>query len=911
MSLDTENKSGSSYDDKLPGKKDSLEEAYSAPAIADKDRNTNKSASRQDLANDESSASTPQSSPAENSEQQLGKGYTGNQAKKGTFKTISSSLTGKKGLIAGVAALGGIGVIGSLIALFGFLNIFRLEHLLKNVESVTQTRLRASLDSRNDHLVRAYIKLRMTDYNSGTNNNGPLFFRANKVDTNNPIRDWYRTMRTSNFEDDLFQKQGIKFTSIVSDDGKIQLGKISVKDQPDINFEVLKRQDINFDELIKGNVSEFNKLGPDLDKFVDTTLFESHKDARKIIKTTINDNTHWWQVMKRRHIRRDVYNMVGIKSWKIFEKTRNGIALKRQESKDRLLNKIINKYYANNPSTTIFMKCLFSNGPCSSSSDPAAPDQKANSIAVGDNIEPDKQAGIDENGEITDVLDENGNPMRDLDTRQTGNDIQDATTKALKGEVTGLSDEAATKLTPNQKIIQNFVSIIVGSSVDIASTSVNPTKIWTWAKRLAKIDNLVHGGTLIKMVKNSRRAQLVGIYASYAIANSQIKSGELIGDEVGDLMGSLKNVGNTEGWNLIAGKDTAGSVSAQSTNNTTKEEYCSPGHEKKDDEYAWLCDSQKPNNGGTAETITKVYDSSVGLIIRPIAIAVNTVSKSIFGLVANFVSGLMDTVVGTFLNPVVSGFMNVTNLDSTIQTFVGAAMQQLLSFLGAGPMFDGNTPGAPNLIASGSAAEAESSTRASGGIESTPESLKYSNAIASNYKLQNKNTSTFERYADINNPDSLIARSLFTASDNEVKNNLNNLVASLFSGIPGLFGSLLSGRVFAQTATQSPSAVADWAGVETYDIPQACINYDLFSATPENGTNFPQIAQNYDSGANIQLDWDTVRDTDKFYKKVYDWAGTDQNKIKAALTIYNCNLLDARSMGNLGAIYGYTQDGGM
>ena len=132
----------------------------------------------------------------------------------------------------GVAAGAGVGIVSILITVagfFGFLNVFKLDHLLQNIDSSTFSRYNASFSNRSDKYVQAYIQLRLNEI-EGTQDHDTLLFRANKVDTNNPIRDWYRTLRTGNFERDIFGKQGISFQSIAlqNPDGSITIRRAQI-----------------------------------------------------------------------------------------------------------------------------------------------------------------------------------------------------------------------------------------------------------------------------------------------------------------------------------------------------------------------------------------------------------------------------------------------------------------------------------------------------------------------------------------------------------------------------------------------------------------------------------------------------------------------------------------------------------
>ncbi len=155
------------------------------------------------------------------------RGYFNDEAK-GEISGRANSLLGNKKsrrlLIGGLAVTLPM-VLFALAFVPNLLGLLKIENFLQNIDAATFSRLNASFDRRSDKWIKSYVALRMTEIDGEANpGRDTLYFRANKVDTNNPIRDWYRTLRTSNFEKNVFEKNGIRFTTaaVTQADGSIR-----------------------------------------------------------------------------------------------------------------------------------------------------------------------------------------------------------------------------------------------------------------------------------------------------------------------------------------------------------------------------------------------------------------------------------------------------------------------------------------------------------------------------------------------------------------------------------------------------------------------------------------------------------------------------------------------------------------
>lgn len=789
-------------------------------------------------------------------------------------------------LLTGVG--GGVAVMLVVAGtLFSFLNVFKLDHFIENIDAQTFSRFNASFQNRSDTWTRAYVRLRLAELNGDVDPDRNPYFRANKVDTDNPIKDWYRTMRSSSFEADL-AKEGIVFANRDGGDNiKFTVLQINDKDA----LQAITANDIRNNKVI--DMINDGTFDGKVSDFFDSPA-DSNRQARQQIRKVVNENTRQWSVFKRRQLRKDIANMTGISSWRLFEKTRDKI----DDKKINMQKKILSKVFPEGSNTGKFLKCMFGVAKCPSTTDAADPD---NSVAGS--------GGKD--GPLTpdDSTQEEGEGGKKNTTPVDSGGVSDTVEGAAKDATSEVAEDAAEdviELTPTQAFVKELVS-------QVTSATEGPAKIWNFAKKLASVHRLFSGGSdskVAKLVKTARLAQLIGFYTTYSIARDQMKSGELVGDEMNSFSETTSNMDKSEGWaQITANKERAASgnsvyAAATETKETElpniipKDTYCRADHQKTKKEFNWFCDDQKPNNGGSAESISKTYDSSVGVIIAPIANAVSAVEGSIIGKVADFGQGLIDKAVDTVLSPV----LEATGLQDKMSDAIGFGMTKVVEYSGAGPM--DMSAGVGNLVAAGSAGAAETATRQSGGVRSTAETKAASIQLAVKYAREKRESeSTYDRYVSLNNPDSLASNSLFsvgTSSSSTVVTNIANALGSL----PKTLASLVNRSAFAQQYSAPSSEMADWAGVDTYDTHPVCQNLDPLSPDYiDKGTN-----ANEELG--LDLDYDLLTNGQKFWSAVYEKIGDVPDAQQRAEKIYNCLLLDTRVRGSLGAVHGYTNDDG-
>jgi hypothetical protein len=156
-----------------------------------------KSVSPGELSVLENSAGQNRGEPSElPHENQIGGGYSGSKTKPtGFFQQVRNH----KKLFAGAGVIVGL-IITAFIVLFGFLNIFKLDGMMSNIDSKTFARLNGVADRRSLAWMEAYMQMRLADIGDNPNldkgaDSDNAIFRAERV-RENPLTDWYKTLLT-------------------------------------------------------------------------------------------------------------------------------------------------------------------------------------------------------------------------------------------------------------------------------------------------------------------------------------------------------------------------------------------------------------------------------------------------------------------------------------------------------------------------------------------------------------------------------------------------------------------------------------------------------------------------------------------------------------------------------------------
>jgi murein DD-endopeptidase MepM/ murein hydrolase activator NlpD len=793
-------------------------------------------------------------------ENQVGSGYK-KSSSGGDEKSFLKGLYNRRKLL-GFAGIATGGIVGIVIVFFGFLNVFKLDDMMSNIDAKTFSRFNAAADRRSDKWVQSYLFLRLMQLRgeSGADPDSE-YFRASSVDTNNPIRDWYHTLRTSDFESDL-AKKGVVFAnreagnniqfSVLEVDGK-EVAGLSAGDVRNGNLVDKLRTNPNFVQ---------NKLAE-----VDLTKPGGSREARLQIKNIVNDNVHFLQVIKRRQVRKDIQNLTGVRDWRFFETTRD----KANNKKINIRNKIITKAIPESTLSGKFIRCLFGITSCRFSDDPSDPQYESDTSLAGD-ANPDNP----------------GDPANDSNGKPVG----------------------AVDLGPATDVVKQVIS-----HANLALSSLN---IVSTLDTLSHVDHAIHNHSISKGVSVARGVQSEGLYQVFETSRDQMKSGQLTSDEVNKLMQVVGPVAAGDGWTkVVDGKADPSKL----TDTTESRKYCSPTNQASiennpalgNKQFAYLCADKQIGGPGTATRLEKDYNSSIGAVLDPILTKYDSVRHApVIGTFVDFLNGIVNAITGV-ISGLVQDVLKAVGLDDNLQNAIGWIVGKVSAFLGAGPILNGNEAGGVimNWLVQGGAFTAESVARANGAMATTAATRVAAVNTTNQYTaLQYSQRSVFDRYLSLSNPESAAARSAFALSEvngTALSNKLTHL-GGIFKTIGSAFTLPFTRHSLAQG--DSGYSGAEFAAIQTQDFPQQCYDRQPLLQSPQDGTNIQDILGK-SKVPDSDLSWDLVDNSSDWYKYVYDKIGDRSDADTVAEKIYNCNLLDTSVRGGIAYVYGYTNDNGL
>jgi len=857
-------------------------------------------------------------------------------------RTAAGLLKKKKTwLIAG----GSIGIIGLLLgAIFGFLNVFKWDHIMSNIEQRAFTRWNAAADRRSDSWIREYIKVRLTMYAEADGKfdiEKSHYFKA-KLDTDHPATDWIRRMYAGRLEADLAKNHGVIFASRSA-------GK-------DLHFVVLE---VNGQQTAGLEAKDFAKpaaltaalndpLSNDIKRKIDINLSEpgGNKAARKAIKQqTQNEN-----ILKRRFVRKAIKNETGVKNWRFFEKTRD----KYDAKKAAIRNKIILALTPDDTRVGMLIRCVFGIELCRGSTDHNDPGRRAGgTIATNDNPDTDKNISSDEvddcptskAGKCLDKPDPNGNPDDWKTKRETGK----------------------TKPTDPDKLVSVEVENTANAIKKVMAGTAKAANVVGWIgiiDMLAKFSKNLQTHALSKLVSAAKAAQAMALFQTYMTARDQIRSGEVNSQEVNDFMRLVGKGANSEGWlEVVEGKGDASQLVAEqgrmvdNPKDGGKIDYCSDDYQEQmlaDEKlssqgHTFLCPSKQVGGKTNALIFEDFYNNTLGKLIGPIADGYLAL-KSKSGLVGKIIFGAINWA-SKLIGTVMDGFMRAVGMKDDFEAAMTHVIQRLGNFLGAGPIInkEGSVPPGEyiNWGIQGGALSGEATVRENGGHLTNDENRQEAKKTMLAYEqAKNEQLSVFEKYLSLSNHNSPAAKGAFAVASID-SSSPGKVMASIGSVFKNFFSVLtLPFDKSANAATQIDGYTASaFAGIPTYDIPKQCYDLPPFIRSADKlteGTNVRQVFANPwaykyfdvktqeekpidadeievspDNLAKLN-EWETQTNSDVFWELIYKiivedgHIGDADSRVNyIAENIYNCNLFDNSIRGGLGALYGYTADHGL
>jgi len=788
---------------------------------------------------------------------QVGSGYQQGSVSKSLFERFRRN---RQMLSATIAITGVIGAV--VIGFFGLFGSLKLDGIMSNIDAKTFARLQGVEDRRSVAWMQAYMEMRLMDMGDhpsmepGKEEN--VLFRSNRVSTGNPVRDWYRTLRTSKFEQQVFEKNGIKFTSIFTSDGKVRPGYIDINGHK-TEIPIAKLTDSDITKIQNGDPKTLNKYHD----YIGSEFFGNDKEARRAIRQVVNDNTRNWQVFKRRHIRKDIQNMVGVRDWRFFEGTRT----KLDEKKIDIRNKIIDKAVPDSTKSGKFIKCLFGISDCKFSEDPY------NTENLSDGV------------------------LNDSVTNKEGYQTEDKNQKVV-------TVPDGVDLGPAADLVKK-----IGSSAIPVLDALNVVQL---LDSISHVDKAIHNHTLSKGVAVAKGIQAMALYQVFETSRDQVKTGDANPDELNQFMQLLGPTTNSEGYSKIV--EGNGDPSKQDAGSDT---YCSNANQdklKKDAElsakqYAYSCPTQKIGSGNNAAELENAYNKYMGPVVGPIMSAYNGFRHiPVLGGLLSFA----ESFVGKISGALTSLAINVLGVGGDLKQLTVWVAGKFSELLGAGPIPIGNSGNTMiNWVIQGGAYTAESSARSTGASLTTSQTAALAQQTLAQYRAdQSAQTSTYDKVFAVSNPDSLASKTTLALSGVNMAS-----ISGYFSNISSIFKAM--GSIFLVPFTHNASAsgadgysASKFAGIQTFDFPQQCLDLDPLTATPQSGTNIQKILPNIPDS---DLTWDLVTDNLQWYQYIYSHIPDSQKDNPDVLTeqIYNCNLLDNAIRGSLGTTSGYTKDNGL
>jgi hypothetical protein len=828
----------------------------------------------------------------------VGKGYTGEEKKSPLKQAFSFMSKNRKKFVAG-------GLISSLVGgafgVFTGLETFQLHHILANLDAPAMARLQG-VDSRDRsrRYLQAYMSARLMDIaeskdSKKTSDN--LLFRAEKASRGGILSDplfwdWYnklrapggtsRADRVSQFEQDLFERRGIKFTSVAYFDNnqlKTRPAIIQVRDT-ELSFDPTSGPDAippgTLEGALKGDVKaleSIDRLTGKLNEFVDVNKLGNDKEARKAIKAAVNaESPKWFNYFMRRAVRKDIQNMIGVRGWRFFDliplKDKDGNPTTPHEMITGMRNRLIIKALPANSKSGLFIKCIFGIESCTASTDPSNPDNRSHSVD-GKKEDESKKGDTDGNGSSESYGDGNG----------PGNISESVTAELPSDNGIVLGDTAskiASHLAQKLNIYQSIFGIL---------------------DSLSNVDESLNNGSLSKMVYVAKLSMAMGMYVTLKNADDQVVTGKFAGDQFNGLMQSLTAASNNEWWSTTV-NHAPNQVDADSwVDAKNKEEYCSAEHQeaiknnpvRAEKEFAFSCPEQLVGGPNLAKSIEDGWNNTIGKVVHPIL----QVYKNSIGLLSGVFSDLTDLITG----PIMKGLISVLGLGDNIEEVTAWLTGKVASFFGAStpPAYiSGQIIGASG---SGAVATAETATRGEGGAL-TNEKTKLSSTQRYYAYMNEKRSdmSIHERYFALNNPDSALAKLAFSIVNNPPKKISNNIFGSIGSMFSAPFNAV--SRTANADWIEDPYAPSNLAGVYTYDFPVECLDADPIKMTPETATN----ADDLGIFTKDELNWDLMTDRDRWYDALYEKVGDDDDK---AQKVWNCALIDNSTRDGMGGAYGY------
>lgn len=453
-------------------------------------------------------------------------------------------------------------------------------------------------------------------------------------------------------------------------------------------------------------------------------------------------------------------------------------------------------------------------------------------------------------------------------------------------------------------------------------TAGNVVGLVLLAEAASSINEALQNHTLSKMVSIARGDQAMELFANMSIAADQPRTGELNTQEMNDLMETLGDYTKGEGYQSVVTQDMSALPRDEIPENKKREEYCSEENQNKINEgsveareqFVWLCDDTRIGGESTARSIEDAYNSTIGAVLNPILTIYDGITDlPILKQLAEALFAVADWVGQAGSDALMAG-LSVMSLDDDAKDLGAQIGTKVMNFLGANPILNENSPGP--LIADwtlqGGSYTAETTARNRGAAATNSESTAFVNKAIREDALnrQEDDKTLFEKYASLENKDSTASKALLLIGSNISSYSARGIPEFLGKTIAGAPQSILKPQSTSAQKPPNPYGAANFSGIDTYDFPEKCWNYNPLTATPQNGTNIQEILGS-DNVPSEDLTWGLVLKSQDWYKYIDKKIGDRDDKAEIAAKIYNCNLLDSSVRSAMAGIFGYSEDDDM
>ncbi|HEV2355887.1 MAG TPA: hypothetical protein VGR89_16675, partial [Puia sp.] len=384
----------------------------------------------------------------------------------------------KKGLAAGGGIMGFF-----LVILLGFMSLLplKIEAMIQNVMAKRFGFVQHSIEKRVEKIVVKYI---MADSYASKE---PFV-----VATGSPLKDLYKTWRINHAFENQLGQNGVQ---------------LETGDAPGhVRIKLADGEDVKFDS--ESQLAQFmdQDLGP--------------RKGAELIDIVVKAETHWWQFLKRAHLRRWMRIAFGINTWSILNDNPKDDQGKTAAQETAAAVTAEETVEAGQYSTDLdaALGCIATDNGC-----PSGTPGETNG-----EVKPELGAGQDAGSSVSTAIKDALGKVADLH-------------ETITNGITTFATDLLSKI-----IGEDLSKIVIGKVVPIIG----------WIDLAAHIDNFIWNGRLNAIIKELREVQYAAVFATWAIIASQIKEGDATAPAINAALTQMNGMENSSAYcATFLGKD--------------------------------------------------------------------------------------------------------------------------------------------------------------------------------------------------------------------------------------------------------------------------------------------------------------------------------------------------------------------